>query len=403
MTLDLRTGMPVWNLNGTPAPPHTRLTKDIHTEVAVIGGGISGALIAHKFASDGWRVAIVDSRDVGKGSTSASTALLSYEADVNLVELSKLRGKRNAVRAYQAGIEAIDSIEGIVHTVNDSCDFRKRRSLYLASSSRDVRKLRREFSARKRNGFAVEFLNGKDIERLFGLDAPGAILNQDAGEVNPLKLTLALVRDGRKKGLRVFSHTKVVSYERLRNESLLVTENRCRVKARHVVFATGYETQQFLKQKTVRLVSTYAIASTTELAFQAGYEHPIIWESSRPYLYVRTTTDNRLVAGGEDVDFQDDHKRDRLLPAKTKILERKLRRMFPHVPWKLAAAWTGTFAESDDGLPYIGVHPRFPGALFALGYGGNGITFAAIARRIISDLVAGKRSSDAKIFRFGRI
>ena len=76
--------------------------------------------------------------------------------------------------------------------------------------------------------------------------------------------------------------------------------------------------------------------------------------------------------------------------------------MFPRIAWKLGAAWTGTFAESDDGLPYIGPHKDFPGAQFALGYGGNGITFAAIATRIVPDLVLGIKNAEAHLFRFGR-
>ncbi len=197
-------------------------------------------------------------------------------------------------------------------------------------------------------------------------------------------------------------HTKVKSYVRQGNESVLATEDNLEIRARHVVFATGYESQQFLKQRTVRLISSYAIASAPKRKFPRGYEHPVIWETARPYLYVRGTLDGRIVAGGEDVNFVDEAKRDRLLASKTKTLERKIRKMFPDVPWELAAAWTGTFAESKDGLPYIGPHEDFSGAQFALGYGGNGITFSAIASSIIPDLISGIKNKDAHIFRFGR-
>jgi glycine/D-amino acid oxidase-like deaminating enzyme len=91
------------------------------------------------------------------------------------------------------------------------------------------------------------------------------------------------------------------------------------------------------------------------------------------------------VAGGEDVDFVDAAKRDQLLARKTKTLEKKIRKMFPDLKWKVATAWTGTFAESRlYGLPYIGPHKAFPGVQFALGYGGNGITFATIASSMYS-------------------
>ena len=368
----------------------------------MIGGGISGALIAHRLANLGMQVTIVEGRKIGAGSTAASTAILSYEADVNLGDLIKKFGRRTAVRAYRAGVEAIDSIGRTVKTLDDPCDFRKRRSLYLASNRKDVRLLEREFKTRQGNGFDVQLLQKEELSRRFSLDAPCAILNEQAAEVNPLKLTLALVRSGQKKGLKVFIHTKVTTYRREGGESVLTTEDNSQIRAKHVVFATGYETQQFLKQRTVRLVSTYAIATTPRVVFPANYEHPVIWETARPYLYVRTTADSRIVVGGEDVEFVDEKRRDRLLPGKTRVLDKKARKMFPHLAWNLATAWTGTFAESRDGLPYIGPHKLYTGAQFALGYGGNGITFAAIASRIIPDLISNKKNSDAYIFRFGR-
>jgi glycine/D-amino acid oxidase-like deaminating enzyme len=402
MSLDLRTGKPVWSINKPRIARHKKLTKNIRSEVVVVGGGISGALIAHRLTNLGMEVTIIDSRKIGAGSTSASTAILSYEADVNLGELIKTIGHRPAVRAYRAGTEAIKSIGETIKTLDDSCDFKKRRSLYLASNLKDVKLLERECKTRQKNGFNVKLLQKRELARLFSLDAPCAILNEDAAEVNPVKLTLALVRCAEKKGLRVFIHAKVKTYRRQGKESVLTTDDDVQVRARHVVFATGYESQQFLKQKTVRLVSSYAIASTHGMKFPKGYERPVTWETARPYLYVRTTVDSRIVVGGEDVDFVDEAKRDQLLPSKTKTLEKKIRKMFPHISWKLAAAWTGTFGESNDGLPYIGPHKNFPGAQFALGYGGNGITFSAIASRIIPDLISGTKNRDAHLFRFGR-
>jgi glycine/D-amino acid oxidase-like deaminating enzyme len=402
MSLDLRTGKSVWAINRPRSRGHRKLAKNIRCEVLVVGGGVSGALIAHKLTHLGMKVTIMESREIGAGSTMASTAILSYEADVNLVELIRKIGERSAVRAYRAGIEAIDSIGETVKTLDNPCDFRRRKSLYLASNRKDSKMMRRECRARQKHKFNVELLERSALRRKFSLDAPCAILNHDAAEVNPRKLTLALVRSAQRKGLRVFSHSKVKDYSRRGKQSLLTTEDNFQVRARHVIFATGYESQQFLKQKTVHLVSSYAIASAPGRNFPKDYQRPVIWESARPYLYVRTTVDSRIVAGGEDVDFVDEAKRDRLLASKTRTLERKVRKMFPRIPWKLATAWTGTFGESDDGLPYIGPHKNFPGAQFALGYGGNGTTFAAIASLLIPDLISGVNNPDARIFRFGR-
>jgi glycine/D-amino acid oxidase-like deaminating enzyme len=402
MSLDLRTGRSVWLWHRPRNPGHRKLANHVRCEVAVVGGGVSGALIAHELVSRGMQVIVIDSRDIGMGSTMASTAILSYEPDVHLIDLIPEIGERSAVRAYRAGLEAIDSLERTVATLGDSCDFRRRESLYLASSRKAARIVQRECEARQKHNFKIELLKRSELAQRYSLKAPCAILTREAAEVNPMKLTVALIRSAQRKGLRVFSHTPVETYKRQRKESVLTTGNGFQIRAQHVVFATGYETQQLLKQKAVRLASSYAIASTAGTKLPKAQRRMVIWESARPYLYVRTTVDDRIVAGGEDVDFVDAEKRDRLLPSKTRTLESKIRKMFPHVSWKLATAWTGTFGESNDGLPYIGAHKAYPGAQFALGYGGNGVTFAVIASAVIPDLISGTENPDARLFRFGR-
>ncbi len=67
-----------------------------------------------------------------------------------------------------------------------------------------------------------------------------------------------------------------------------------------------------------------------------------------------------------------------------------------------AYRWAGTFAQTQDGLPYIGEHPRWPGVWFALGYGGNGITFSVLAAKIITAAVSGTPHPAARLFRFDR-
>jgi hypothetical protein len=64
--------------------------------------------------------------------------------------------------------------------------------------------------------------------------------------------------------------------------------------------------------------------------------------------------------------------------------------------------WAGTFGETKNDLAYIGQTPEFPHAYFAIGYGGNGITFSVIAAKIITDLHLGRPNPDADIFRFER-
>jgi glycine/D-amino acid oxidase-like deaminating enzyme len=109
------------------------------------------------------------------------------------------------------------------------------------------------------------------------------------------------------------------------------------------------------------------------------------------------------VIGGADEEFQNPVERERFLPKKIKTLQKKFRELFPAIEFESAYGWAGTFAETKDGLPYIGRYETFPRAFFALGYGGNGITYSMTAAEIIRDLYFRRRSVDAHIFSFERL
>lgn len=73
-----------------------------------------------------------------------------------------------------------------------------------------------------------------------------------------------------------------------------------------------------------------------------------------------------------------------------------------HINLKADFSWAGAFGVTKDGLPYIGAIPERPHTYFALGYGGNGITFSVIAAEIIRDMLLKKKNENAHLFDFNR-
>ena len=63
------------------------LEGSIECDIAIVGAGITGVLVADALVATGKRIVILDSRDVALGSTAATTALLQYEIDTPLTEL----------------------------------------------------------------------------------------------------------------------------------------------------------------------------------------------------------------------------------------------------------------------------------------------------------------------------
>ena len=174
------------------------------------------------------------------------------------------------------------------------------------------------------------------------------------------------------------------------------------ITARRVIIAAGFEAKAYLGAAAGRLKSTYALVSEPVPQLTNWHRESLIWETGLPYLYLRTLPDHRIIVGGEDEDFVNPTRRDALIAAKTRTLKRKFSRLFPEIELNVDYSWAGTFGETKDGLPYIGRHPQFPLGLFALGYGGNGITFSLVAAEIIRDGLLGRSNPDAHIFGFNR-
>ena len=401
--MDLTSGAPFWPIRDGLLATFPALTADRKTDVAVIGGGIAGALVAHRFTSAGVQCVLVDGREIGHGSTSASTALLQYELDTHLIDLIEMVGRRRAERAYCLAHEAVGEVERLACEGRDHCLFRRRKSVYLASRRGDADALRREYEARKALGLRVEFLGRRDIQSTFSFSRQAAILSMTAGEVDPYRLTHKLLAAAQRRGLEVYDRTYIQNVSPVGRGVALTTDAGHRIRARRVVFATGYETPEYLDQKIVTLKSTFALATAKVDSFDGwGQQRCLIWESARPYFYARTTDEGRVILGGEDRRGATAHAQEGQLRRRAKSLLGKFRRLFPQIPVVADWRWAGTFGETRDGLPYIGTNRQFPRAYFALGYGGNGITFSLIAARLLVDLFLERRNPDIRIFGFDR-
>ena len=401
--MDLKSGYPFWPVNDGLLHTYPRLDADARCDVAIIGAGITGALVAWHLLEAGFDTLVLDRREVGWGSTAASTALLQYEIDVPLIDLTEMRGADVANRAYLACRDAIRKLEHLSASLSSPFPVERKRSLYLATRKRDRKHFRAELEARRAIGIEVDFLDETDIAARFSFRRPAALLSYDAAQVDAYGFTHALFANAVGRGLRIYDRTAVVNVDASSRGVRLVTADKCTVRARQLVFASGYETRDFLRENVARLASTYAFASEPIGAIEGwGEEQCIMWEHSRPYLYLRTTTDGRILVGGEDENFRDPARRDRLLPKKTETLLSRFRELFPHIDLDVAFSWAGTFGETKDGLAYIGPHGDWPSCYFALGYGGNGITYGIIAAEVIRDMLCGRANENADLFRFGR-
>lgn len=398
----LHSGAPFWLVSDglqemgsvTSPPPPT-------CDVAVIGAGITGALVADTLSGEGLSVVVLDRRAPGCGSTAASTSLLSSEIDVGLVELSEMIGAASAVRAYQLSAGAVDQLAAIAASLPDRCGFDKCTSVCLATQRRHSRVLEREAALRQQHGLDAEYWTPKQVEQTYGFPSHGALRTAAGGVLDPVRLTRGLLARALDRGAVLLSRTPARDV-RQEGTRLTVATDRGEIRARWVVYAMGYEMPASLREGMVALHTTYALVTEPLDDLGPWRGECTVWETGRPYFYMRATADRRVMMGGADAPFKDAAWRDRLMPGRTRRLEQQIKKWLPTLETETAFVWAGTFGETRDGLPYIGPMADCPQALYALGYGANGITFGAIAARIVGDLCLGRPNHDAELFRLDR-
>jgi glycine/D-amino acid oxidase-like deaminating enzyme len=395
---DLRTGLPLWLAKKTPQLKTSRSVAGIHSDVIVVGTGISGALVADALMQAGYSVLAVDRREPMSGSTPASTALLQFELDTPLTELSRKIGKSNAARAWWRSVQAVQALQQRIETLQIRCGLAERSTIHLPGNILGTYQLKLEAAARQKLGLRSEFIGRQHLHDLTGMDKPGAILSHGNGEADPVRLVAGLWRHFLARGGRMAANFEVTEVEQTHNRVRLKTKNGHSISARYAVFCTGYELMKFARPKGYKIISTWALATRP----QPGRIWPsksLIWEAADPYLYLRTTGEGRVIVGGEDESFSDETLRDKLIPKKIAAIARKAKRIFPHIDFKADYAWTGSFGESPTGLPAIGPIRDLPRCYAVLGFGGNGITFSMLAAQLISRHMQGIKDPDAEIFK----
>lgn len=400
--MNLKSGFPFSLIRYGMPYQYPKLLSPVKKDVVIIGGGISGALMATYLVDAGIDCMVVDGRSIGLGSTCASTSLIQYEIDVSLTELSEKIGNDAAVSVYRLCEEAILKLKELA-TIADVSEFKANKSVYYAAYKKHLPFLKDEYKARKAAGLRVAFLDEQDLSERFGFTAPGAILSQEAAYADAYIFTHALHQFNIKKGLEVYDRTFIKNISDSGRQVKLVTDDNITITARKVIHATGYEVTDFIRKKIVTLHSTYTTISEHLSQDSALLKKNImLWNTDSPYLYIRGTKDGRMIVGGRDEKFFNPSKRDKLINRKSQLLVSDFRKLFPEIEFKPEFSWAGTFGTTLDGLPFIGQYPQRSNHYFALGFGGNGITFSLLAAEIITDLICGRANSAAKFFSFER-
>jgi glycine oxidase len=341
-------------------------------DVIVIGGGAIGAACARAAAARGLHVALFDHGPASGAASPASAGLLAAQIEPgDDAWLALAVTARDRYRSLAGPLRQTTGIDiGFRNTGIATLAFTQERAGILA----------REGTRQRAAGLKAEWLTLGDVRRRWPGIAPdcvGALFAPDDGSVDAPALTLALLGDATRLGVR----TRSDRIERIEHANGVITgvvSSSGAVHARHVVVAAGAWSgtlaglPRALPVSPVRgqLLSTPWPRRVPPAAFYHDHGYVLCRGSSA---IMGSTMEH---AGFESRITE---------PARAEIME-GARRLIPGLG-DPERQWAGLRPMTPDGLPIIGADPDVEGLWYATGHGRNGILLAPLTGEIVADLI----------------
>ncbi|WP_150271473.1 NAD(P)/FAD-dependent oxidoreductase [Paenibacillus tepidiphilus] len=398
--MNLQSGTYYWASTLPEVPSYPALTTNVTCDVAIIGGGSSGAQCAYYLAGSGLDVAVLEKGTVGSGSTSANTAIIQYSGEKMFTSLVHTFGEEYVARHLKLLKQAIDDIETASRRAPIDCEFQRRDTLYAASCAEDVERLRTEYEYIREHGIEIDFWTQAQIEQAYPFSREAAIYSYQDGELNPFRFTHGILQYAAAQGVQVYEHTEVNGhhYDRELQRMIIRTKKGHEVSARYVIFAAGYENIEIRNEKQASFVSTYTVTTEPVADLSSWYKRTLLWETARPYIYIRTTADNRVIIGGLDENTNIPEDRDSKLLHKKDQLITEFNRRFPGITVKPEYYSAAFYGGIVDGVPMIGKYDDYPSSYFLLAYGDNGTVYSQLLSRIIVQEITEGHSPDLAMY-----
>ena len=391
-------GISPWidQLAGSRRPEYSRLRGAQTAQVAIVGGGLTGCLTAYACAVAGIKVVLIEGDRVGHGASARVAGLLLAEPGPSFRDVEKLHGVRTARTVFESWRHASLDGAALLKRLKIKCALQPLDDLLV--STRDEEKgLRREFEARSKAGLDVAWASSTQLRKMAAPESAGAIRVADATAVDPYRACLGLAAAAASRGAIVVERSHVRSVKFGRRDVEIVAEGGS-VRAETVVVTTGTATSEFkplrrhFNRRERYLVLTEPMPGAVRKGF--GDRNVTFATTRRPPHRVRWTQDDRILIAGAEQDETPERRKAAVLVQRTGQLMYELLTMFPEISGLVPEyGWEAVSGETADGLPYIGPHRNYPRHLFALGSGGDSVTGAFLAARL---LVRALRDAPAK-------
>lgn len=382
---------------GVPPADDGPVSGDIDTDVVIVGSGFTGLATALFLAREhGIRATVLEANRVVWGCTSRNGGQ-GQNASGRLYRSQWIErwGKATALRLDAEIRAGFQTFKELVAEFPE-CEPQPGGHLYIAHREKKMGFLRSEARVmREVFGYDTQLLSAAELRHRYVNDAEayGAMHEPDGIGVHPLKLAFGYLRAARALGVKVHPASPVLGIETRGGVHHLRTPAGT-VRARAVGFATGGYTSNGLHprldSKIMPILSNSLVTrplSEYELAATNFRTTEVITDTRTLRFYYRRLPDNRVQIGSRSSITGADASN----PVHMAKLVEGLHRKFPALRGiDIDYSWWGWVDVSHDMMPRITQPDPQQSVFYAVGYGGNGVSFSAHAGRRMAQRIAGR-------------
>lgn len=351
------------------------LPGDTDTDIAVIGAGMAGVLIADALQAAGRRVIVLEAERIAGGQTRNTTAKITCQHGLLYEKLKRTLGTDRARQYAQANAAALEEYQRIISSRGIACDLEERDAYVYGA---DAAQLHAEAETAAALGLPASFTE----ETKLPFPTAGAVRFAHQAQFHPLKFLQAV-----SEPLTIYEQTSVQSVE----EKLIVTA-RGRVRAEQIVFACHFPFVNFPGAYFARMHQERSYVIALENAAQMEG----MWIGAEQGAYSFRNYGSLLLLGGGGHRCGENG-----AGGQYALLRQKAAQWFPDS--RETAHWSAQDCVTADSIPYIGPYAASrPNWYVATGFRKWGMTSSMVAALLLRDQICGRKNTWAEVFDPGR-
>ncbi len=366
-------------------PARPRLEGDVSVDVGIVGGGYTGLGAALELASQGVRVAVLESADIGSGASGRNGGQIHTGQRLDPETLTEKLGADAARQLWDMAEDAKADLHSLIARHGIDCEL-KSGMIHVWHKPRFAND-DRAYADFVRKTYAydkVSLLDRNAVATELGTDVyHGGISDTGGGHLHPLKLALGLARAADTAGASLFEHSKVTRIETAGARPVLHTDHGRLTCDTVLLCGNGYmEGLNDAVDAHVMPINNFILV-TERLSDPAILPHDLAAADSRFVVnYWRKTPDNRLLFGGGE-NYTPSFPKDI-----AGMVRRNMLRIYPQLSdIAITHAWGGTLAITLSRAPFV--RRLSPKVLVSAGYSGQGVALAPYFGKLLARAVTG--------------